>query len=219
MHQSRYQFGAIRFSPLAGIHVPLTWNFRSTVRSSWRRFSPLAGIHVPLTYRGAVDLPRYRKEFQSPGGDSRSSDCDDPELRRGLASVRFSPLAGIHVPLTPWHLCHGRPTRPRFQSPGGDSRSSDFHGHRGELTAAIKFQSPGGDSRSSDVPRNCLASPTSRRFSPLAGIHVPLTCGTHCDGRSAMDLFQSPGGDSRSSDLQSRHITAEYTTIPLHVAL
>ncbi len=32
-------------------------------------------------------------------------------------------------------------------------------------------------------------------------------------------LFQSPGGDSRSSDLQSRHITAEYTTIPLHVAL
>ena len=65
----------------------------------------------------------------------------------------------------------------KFQSPGGDSFSSDTVGSDGRYNRWDRFQSPGGDSFSSDLTQ------------------------TRTSSEPEVNTFQSPGGDSFSSDL------------------
>ena len=64
------------------------------------RFSPLAGIRTPLTCSNMTSEALVRGKFQSPGGDSYSSDTDQIAFEFNRTQLGFSPLAGIRTPLT-----------------------------------------------------------------------------------------------------------------------
>ena len=64
----------VGFSPLAGIRTPLTSLQRIADQLRDPRFSPLAGIRTPLTTVTGSCSGSYCRKFQSPGGDSYSSD-------------------------------------------------------------------------------------------------------------------------------------------------
>ncbi len=66
-------------------------------------FNPLAGIHSLLRdYIARRGWSPDDEGFQSPGGDSLSSEDGKSQMEWGRWVGRFNPLAGIHSLLSRW---------------------------------------------------------------------------------------------------------------------
>jgi len=151
------------FSPLTGIRIPQTVTLQIAGAMIALGFSPLTGIRIPQTR------------------------CRDVQVEGRLAG--FSPLTGIRIPQTS-SPCFSSSPGWLFQSPDGDSDSSDGPPNAGCGPDPQSFQSPDGDSDSSDFKDGMFsARPEIVRFSPLTGIRIPQTFVRVASSRSPETCF------------------------------